>query len=79
MALANTRNVLENSTEKCTLLTPECPANFQYSCTGMDGLKAGIFFRQIVVVKIAETAGDSRWVATHRPCRALATWQRTPS
>ena len=60
MALANTRNVLENSTEKCTLLTPECPANFQYSCTGMDGLQAGIFFRQIVVVKIAETAGDSR-------------------
>ena len=60
MALANTRNVLENSTEKCTLLTPKCPANFQYSCTGMDGLKAGIFFRQIVVVKIAETAGDSR-------------------
>jgi len=35
MAFANTCtiNVLENSTEKCTLLTPECPANFQYSCT----------------------------------------------
>ena len=64
MALANTINVLENSTEKCTLLTPECPANFQYSCTSMDGLKAGIFFPQIVVVKIAETAGGQPWVAT---------------
>ena len=26
----------------------------------MDGLKSGIFLPQIVVVKIAETAGDSR-------------------